>query len=655
MEKFKVVSKFKPTGDQPEAIKKLSKGINNGLKHQTLLGVTGSGKTFTMANIIEKVQKPTLVIAHNKTLAYQLASEFKEFFPNNAVEYFVSYYDYYQPEAYVPQTDTYIDKDASINDEIDKLRHSATASIFERRDVIVVSSVSCIYGLGDPIDYENLVVSLRPGMIKDRDDIIKKLVDIQYERNDINFTRGTFRVRGDILEIFPASSSEQTVRIEFFGDEIDRIVEINYLTGEIIGLRNHISIFPASHFATSQDKVERAILGIEEELKERLKELRGQEKLLEAQRLEQRTRYDIEMLREMGYCQGIENYSRHISGRSKGSKPYTLIDYFPDDFLIIIDESHVTLPQIRGMYRGDRSRKTTLVDYGFRLPSALDNRPLRFDEFEDHINQITYVSATPGPYEQEHSEQVVEQIIRPTGLLDPEIDVRPTEGQIDDLVKEIRLKEEKNERVLVTTLTKRMAEDLTNYFEEIGIKVTYLHSDVETIERMEIIRDLRLGKYDVLVGINLLREGLDLPEVSLVVILDADKEGFLRSETSLIQTIGRTARNSSGKVIMYGDKITKSMKNAIYETNRRRRIQNEYNKKHNITPRTIQKDVRDIIEATKVVEEEAEYKKEIWSEEELNIMINNLKEEMLKESEMLNFEKAAELRDKMLKLKKMIQ
>ena len=655
LEKFKVVSKFKPTGDQPEAIEKLSEGINNGLKHQTLLGVTGSGKTFTMANIIEKVQKPTLVIAHNKTLAYQLASEFKEFFPNNAVEYFVSYYDYYQPEAYVPQTDTYIDKDASINDEIDKLRHSATASIFERRDVIVVSSVSCIYGLGDPIDYENLVVSLRPGMIKDRDDIIKKLVDIQYERNDINFTRGTFRVRGDVLEIFPASSSEQTVRIEFFGDEIDRIVEINYLTGEIVGLRNHISIFPASHFATSQDKVERAILSIEEELKERLKELRGQEKLLEAQRLEQRTRYDIEMLREMGYCQGIENYSRHISGRSKGSKPYTLIDYFPDDFLIIIDESHVTLPQIRGMYRGDRSRKTTLVDYGFRLPSALDNRPLCFDEFEDHINQITYVSATPGPYEREHSEQVVEQIIRPTGLLDPEIDVRPTKGQIDDLVKEIKLREEKDERVLVTTLTKRMAEDLTNYFEEIGIKVTYLHSDVETIERMEIIRDLRLGKYDVLVGINLLREGLDLPEVSLVVILDADKEGFLRSETSLIQTIGRTARNSSGKVIMYGDQITKSMKNAIYETNRRRRIQNEFNKKHNITPRTIQKDVRDIIEATKVVEEEAEYKKEIWSEEELNIMINNLKEEMLKESEMLNFEKAAELRDKMLELKKMIQ
>lgn len=655
MGKFKVVSNFQPTGDQPEAIEKLSKGIKKGLKHQTLLGVTGSGKTFTMAKMIEEVQKPTLVIAHNKTLAYQLASEFREFFPNNAVEYFVSYYDYYQPEAYVPQTDTYIDKDASINDEIDKLRHSATASIFERRDVIVVSSVSCIYGLGDPIDYENLVVSLRPGMIKDRDEIIKKLVDIQYERNDINFTRGTFRVRGDVLEIFPASSSEQTVRVEFFGDEIDRIVEIDYLTGEIIGLRNHISIFPASHFATSQDKIERAIISIEKELEERLKELRGQEKLLEAQRLEQRTRYDIEMLREMGYCQGIENYSRHISGRAPGSKPYTLIDYFPDDFLIIIDESHVTLPQIRGMYNGDRSRKTTLVEYGFRLPSALDNRPLRFDEFEDHINQITYVSATPGPYEYEHSEQIVEQIIRPTGLLDPEIDVRPTEGQIDDLVKEIRLREEKKERVLITTLTKRMAEDLTNYFEEIGIKVTYLHSDIDTIERMEIIRDLRLGKYDVLVGINLLREGLDLPEVSLVVILDADKEGFLRSETSLVQTIGRAARNASGKVIMYADEITKSMKNAIYETNRRRKIQNEYNKKHNITPKTIEKDVRDIIEATKVVEEEADYKKETWSEDELIVMIDNLKTEMLKESEKLNFEKAAELRDKMIELKKMVQ
>ncbi len=654
MGKFKIVSDFKPTGDQPEAIEKLSKGINKGLKHQTLLGVTGSGKTFTMANIIEKVQKPTLVIAHNKTLAYQLASEFREFFPNNAVEYFVSYYDYYQPEAYVPHTDTYIEKDASINDEIDKLRHSATASLFERRDVIIVSSVSCIYGLGDPIDYENLVVSLRPNMIKDRDEIIKKLVDIQYVRNDINFTRGTFRVRGDVLEIFPASSSERTIRVEFFGDEIDRIVEVNYLTGEIIGLRNHVSIFPASHFATSQEKIERAIVSIEEELEERLRELRGQEKLLEAQRLEQRTRYDIEMLREMGYCQGIENYSRHLSGRSAGSRPYTLIDYFPKDYLIIIDESHVTLPQIRGMYRGDRSRKNTLVDYGFRLPSALDNRPLRFDEFEKHINQIVYVSATPGPYEYEHSEQIVEQIIRPTGLLDPKVEVRPTENQIDDLVEEIRLRTEKNERVLVTTLTKRMAEDLTNYLKEIGIKVTYLHSDVDTIERMEIIRDLRLGKYDVLVGINLLREGLDLPEVSLVVILDADKEGFLRSETSLIQTTGRAARNVSGKVIMYGDIITKSMEKAIYETNRRRTMQAKYNKEHNITPKTIQKGVRDIIEATKAVEEEEEYEIETWSEEELIAMIDKLKGEMLKEAEMLNFEKAAKLRDKMIKLKEMV-
>ena len=576
--KFKIKSDFRPTGDQPEAIDKLSRGLEAGLKYQTLLGVTGSGKTFTMANIIERVQKPTIVIAHNKTLAAQLAGEFKEFFPDNAVEYFVSYYDYYQPEAYVPQTDTYIEKDASINEEIDKLRHSATAALFERRDVIIVSSVSCIYGLGDPIDYKNLVISLRPGMTKDRDEIIKKLVEIQYVRNDINFTRGTFRVRGDVLEVFPASSNEKTIRIEFFGDEIDRIVEVNYLTGEVLGIRNHVSIFPASHFATSQEKVERAIVSIEEELEERYKELISQDKLLEAERIKQRTRYDIEMLREMGYCQGIENYSRHISGRPEGSRPYTLLDYFPEDYLMIVDESHVTIPQIRGMYKGDKSRKTTLVDYGFRLPSALDNRPLKFNEFEDHINQIVFVSATPGPYEHEHSEKVVEQIIRPTGLLDPEIDVRPTKNQIDDLVNEIRIKAEKNERVLVTTLTKKMAEDLTSYFKDIGIKVTYLHSDVHTIERMEIIRDLRLGKYDVLVGINLLREGLDLPEVSLVAILDADKEGFLRSETSLIQTVGRAARNASGKVIMYGDTITKSMKEAIYETNRRRQIQAEYNK-----------------------------------------------------------------------------
>lgn len=654
MNKFKIKSDFKPTGDQPKAIEELSKGIMKGLKNQTLLGVTGSGKTFTMANIIEKVQKPTLVIAHNKTLAYQLASEFKEFFPDNAVEYFVSYYDYYQPEAYVPQTDTYIDKDASINDEIDKLRHSATASLFERKDVIIVSSVSCIYGLGDPIDYENLVVSLRPGMIKDRDEIIEKLVDIQYVRNDINFIRGTFRVRGDILEIFPASSSENTIRVEFFGDEIERIMEINHITGEIMGLRNHISIFPASHFATSYEKVEEAIVRIEKELKSRLKELRSQDKLLEAQRLEQRTRYDIEMLKEMGYCQGIENYSRHLGGREKGSKPHTLIDYFPEDFLIIADESHATIPQIGGMYKGDRSRKTTLVEHGFRLPSALDNRPLQFDEFEDHINQIIFLSATPGPYELEHSEKVVEQIIRPTGLLDPEIDVRSTENQIDDLVKEIRIREEKKERVLVTTLTKKMSEDLTTYFKEIGIKVTYLHSDIDTIERMEIIRDLRLGKYDVLVGINLLREGLDLPEVSLVTILDADKEGFLRSETSMVQTIGRAARNDSGKVIMYADSITKSMKNAIDETNRRRAIQTEYNERHNITPKSIVKGIRDVIEATKVIEDEEEYVAEKISKEEIMEMIEGLEDEMLKEAESLNFEKAAELRDKATELKEML-
>lgn len=652
MNKFIVESNFKPTGDQPQAISKLSKGILDGLKHQTLLGVTGSGKTFTMANIIEKVQKPTLVIAHNKTLAYQLASEFKEFFPNNAVEYFVSYYDYYQPEAYVPQTDTYIEKDASINEEIDKLRHSATAALFERRDVIIVASVSCIYGLGDPIDYENLVVSLRPGMIKDRDEIMEKLIDIQYIRNDVNFVRGTFRVRGDVLEIFPAASSEHTIRVEFFGDEIDRIVEVNYLTGEIIGARNHVSIFPASHYATSQDKVQKAIVSIEKELEDRIKEFRSQEKLLEAQRIEQRTRYDIEMLSEMGFCQGIENYSRHLSGREPGSKPYTLIDYFPEDFLIIIDESHVTIPQIGAMYEGDRSRKMNLVEHGFRLPSALDNRPLKFKEFEDHINQILYVSATPREYELKHSEQVVEQIIRPTGLLDPKIDVRPTEHQIDDLVKEIRERSKRDERVLVTTLTKKMAEDLTDYFKEIGIKVTYLHSDIDTIERMEIIRDLRLGKYDVLVGINLLREGLDLPEVSLVAILDADKEGFLRSETSLIQTTGRAARNVSGQVIMYADTITKSMKKTIYETNRRREKQNKYNKENNITPKSIKKAVRDVIEATIALEEEEKYSEEVFTKEEIESMIQALKEAMLKEAEELNFERAAELRDKMIKLKK---
>ena len=647
---FKIHSKFKPTGDQPQAIEELSEGIKENLKHQTLVGVTGSGKTFTMANIIEKVQKPTLVIAHNKTLAYQLASEFKEFFPENAVEYFVSYYDYYQPEAYVPQSDTYIAKDASINDEIDKLRHSATAALYERKDVIIVASVSCIYGLGDPIDYENLVVSLRPGMEKARNEIMKKLIDIQYIRNDINFERGTFRVRGDVLEIFPAGSSENTIRVEFFGDEIDRIVEVNYLTGEIIGMRNHVSIFPASHFATTDEKVEKAIVSIEKELDERLRELRDQDKLLEAQRLEQRTRYDIEMLKEMGFCQGIENYSRHLSGREEGSRPFTLIDYFPDDFLMIIDESHATIPQIRGMFNGDRARKQNLVDYGFRLPSALDNRPLRFNEFEELINQILYVSATPGPYEADHSQRDVEQIIRPTGLLDPEIEVRPTKNQIDDLVTEINEVVSRKERVLVTTLTKVMAEDLTNYFEDIGIKVTYLHSDIDTIERMEIIRDLRLGKYDVLVGINLLREGLDLPEVSLVAILDADKEGFLRSKTSLMQTSGRAARNVLGKVVMYGDTITDSMKFTIMETERRRKIQDKYNKDHNITPKSITKEVRDIIEATIVAEDSGKYEDDL-SKEEVEVMISELERRMLKEAEELNFEKAAEFRDRISELR----
>lgn len=652
--KFKIESNYRPTGDQPIAIEKLAQGIDEGLKHQVLLGVTGSGKTFTMANIIEKVQRPTLVIAHNKTLAYQLASEFKEFFPNNSVEYFVSYYDYYQPEAYVPHTDTYIEKDSSINDEIDKLRHSATAALFERRDVIIVASVSCIYGLGDPIDYENLVVSLRPGMIKDRDEVMKKLIDIQYMRNDINFVRGTFRVRGDVLEIFPAASSENTIRVEFFGDEIDRIVEVNYLTGEVIGLRNHVSIFPASHYATTEEKVKRALVTIEGELEKRLKELRDKDKLVEAQRLEQRTRYDLEMLAEMGFCQGIENYSRHLSNRPAGSRPFTLIDYFPKDFLIIVDESHVTIPQIGGMYNGDRSRKMNLVEYGFRLPSALDNRPLQFSEFESMINQIIYVSATPGPYEYKHSENTVEQIIRPTGLLDPVIEVKPIKHQIDDLVSEINRVTDRGERVLVTTLTKKMSEDLTKYFKEIGIKVTYLHSDIDTIERMEIIRDLRLGKYDVLVGINLLREGLDLPEVSLVAILDADKEGFLRSETSLVQTIGRAARNVDGKVIMYADNITKSMEKAIHETNRRREIQDEYNRLHGITPKTISKGIRDIIEATIVAEDEAKYE-ETFSNDEIESMIIGLEGAMIKAAEELDFEKAAELRDKIIDLKKMLK
>ncbi|MDU5214649.1 MAG: excinuclease ABC subunit UvrB [Finegoldia magna] len=651
---FKLHSKFKPTGDQPQAIDKLANGLENGKNHQILKGVTGSGKTFTMANIIQKVQRPTLVIAHNKTLAYQLASEFREFFPENAVEFFVSYYDYYQPEAYVVQSDTYIEKDSSINEELDKLRHSATMSLFERRDVIIVSSVSCIYGLGDPIDYENLVISLRPGMEKDRTEVMKKLIDIQYVRNDINFTRGTFRVRGDSLDIFPASSGEKSVRIEFFGDEIDRITEIDALTGEIVGERNHVAIYPASHYATTQKKVENAIVTIEEELEDRLKYFKDHNKLLEAQRLEQRTRYDIEMLKEMGFCTGIENYSRHMSQRKPGSRPYTLIDYFPKDFVTMIDESHVTVPQIGGMYEGDRSRKTSLVDYGFRLPSALDNRPLKFNEFESMMNQVIYVSATPGKYEKAKTNEVVEQIIRPTGLLDPKIEVRPTKGQIDDLVSEINKTIEKGERVLITTLTKKMSEDLTRYLEDLDIKVTYLHSDIDTIERMEIIRDLREGKYDVLVGINLLREGLDLPEVSLIAILDADKEGFLRSETSLIQTIGRAARNSNGHVIMYGDTITRSMDVAITETNRRREIQEEYNEEHNITPTTINKSVRKRIQNTFVAEENESYdvnKVTEFSKDEIEVIIENLNTEMLKAAEELDFERAATLRDQIRNLK----
>ncbi len=651
MGQFKIKSDFRPTGDQPEAIKSIAAGLNNNLKYQTLLGVTGSGKTFTMANIIEKVQKPTLVLAHNKTLAAQLCSEFKEFFPDNAVEYFVSYYDYYQPEAYVPSSDTFIEKDASINDEIDKLRHSATASLFERRDVIIVASVSCIYGLGSPVDYENLVISLRPGMQKDRDETMRKLIEIQYKRNDISFTRGTFRVRGDTLEIFPASSSENAIRIEFFGDEIDRITEINTVTGEILGRRNHISVFPATHYATTEENVKRAVVSIREELEERLKIFERENKLLEMQRLEQRTNYDLEMLTEMGYCNGIENYSRHINNLKPGTRPFTLLDYFPKDFLMIIDESHVSIPQVRGMYNGDRARKTTLVDYGFRLPSALDNRPLKFDEFEKIINQVVFVSATPGPYEGEHSQNVTEQIIRPTGLLDPPIYVRPVENQIDDLINEIRISTDKKQRVLVTTLTKKMAEDLTFYFKNTGIKVRYLHSDIDTLERMEIIRDLRLGEFDVLVGINLLREGLDLPEVSLVAILDADKEGFLRSETSLIQTVGRAARNVDGRVIMYADKITGSMDRAIRETNRRREIQDKYNEEHNITPTSVIKSVRDVIEATKVAEDEEKYAVKGEAIKDLSAYIIELEKEMRIAAENLEFEKAARLRDEIKELK----
>ena len=652
---FELKSDFKPTGDQPQAIKSIVSAINNNEKYSTLLGVTGSGKTFTMANIIQEVKMPTLILAHNKTLAAQLYSEFKEFFPNNAGEYFVSYYDYYQPEAYVAHSDTYIEKDASINDEIDKLRHSATAAILERDDVIIISSVSCIYGLGDPEDYRKLMLSLRPGMERDRDDIIKKLIEIQYERNDINFTRGTFRVRGDILEIFPASNDERAIRIEFFGDEIDRITEIDYVTGKIVGTRNHVVIFPASHYVTTPERVEKAVIEIEKELEERVKSFKDDDKLLEAQRIEQRTKYDIEMLKEIGFCQGIENYSRHITGRKPGEKPYTLMDFFPDDYLIIVDESHVTVPQVRGMYAGDRSRKTSLIDNGFRLPSAYDNRPLNFDEFEENINQILFVTATPGSYELEHSTTIAEQIIRPTGLLDPIVEVRPINNQIDDLVVEINNVIEKDERVLITTLTKKMSEDLTNYLKEIGIKVKYLHSDIDTLERVEIIRDLRLGKFDVLVGINLLREGLDIPEVSLVAILDADKEGFLRSETSLIQTIGRAARNSEGKVIMYADKITRSMESAIAETKRRREIQMLYNEEHDITPTTIKKKVRDAIEATVVADEETVYGiKETDNVEEIKENIAALQAEMMEAAQNLQFERAAELRDKIKQLEERI-
>lgn len=652
---FELKSDFKPTGDQPQAIKSIVSAINNNEKYSTLLGVTGSGKTFTMANIIQEVKMPTLILAHNKTLAAQLYSEFKEFFPDNAVEYFVSYYDYYQPEAYVAHSDTYIEKDASINDEIDKLRHSATAAILERDDVIIISSVSCIYGLGDPEDYRKLMLSLRPGMERDRDDIIKKLIEIQYERNDINFTRGTFRVRGDILEIFPASNDERAIRIEFFGDEIDRITEIDYVTGKIVGTRNHVVIFPASHYVTTPERVEKAVIEIEKELEERVKAFKDDDKLLEAQRIEQRTKYDIEMLKEIGFCQGIENYSRHITGRKPGEKPYTLMDFFPDDYLIIIDESHVTVPQVRGMYAGDKSRKASLIDNGFRLPSAYDNRPLNFDEFEENINQILFVTATPGAYELEHSTTIAEQIIRPTGLLDPIVEVRPINNQIDDLVVEINKVIEKDERVLITTLTKKMSEDLTNYLKEIGIKVKYLHSDIDTLERVEIIRDLRLGKFDVLVGINLLREGLDIPEVSLVAILDADKEGFLRSETSLIQTIGRAARNSEGKVIMYADKITRSMESAITETKRRREIQMLYNEEHNITPTTIKKKVRDAIEATVVADEETIYGiKETNNIDEIKENIAALQAEMIEAVQNLQFERAAELRDKIKQLEERI-
>lgn len=658
MNKFKIVSDYKPTGDQPRAIKQLVESIKEGNSHQTLLGVTGSGKTFTMANIIEQTQKPTLIMAHNKTLAAQLYSEFKEFFPDNAVEYFVSYYDYYQPEAYVAQSDTYIEKDSSVNEEIDKLRHSATASLAERRDVIIVASVSCIYGLGDPVDYENLVLSLRTGMEMDRDDVLRKLIQIQYSRNDIDFVRATFRVRGDVVEIIPANNSEHAIRIEFFGDEIDRISEIDTLTGQVLGVREHVAIFPASHYSISSEKMELAIQTIDTELEQRLKELKEEDKLLEMQRLSQRTNFDIEMMREVGYCSGIENYSRHLSGREAGSTPFTLIDYFPDDFLMMIDESHMTLPQVRAMYNGDQARKGVLVDYGFRLPSALDNRPLMFTEFEARMNQMLFVSATPAQYELEHSILIAEQLIRPTGLLDPEIEIRPIKGQIDDVIGEIHKRTKLNERVLITTLTKRMSEDLTDYLKEMGIRVKYLHSDIVTLERIEIIRDLRLGVFDVLVGINLLREGLDMPEVSLVIILDADKEGFLRSETALMQTVGRAARNVKGEVIMYADRITNSMEKTISETNRRRIIQAEYNEKHGIEPKTIIKKIRDLIVATRVAEKAEDYfankDPESMSRQEIDKLIIKMTQEMRKAAADLQFENAAEIRDQLTQLKKQL-
>ncbi len=657
MDHFELTSEYAPTGDQPEAIKELVKGFKEGNQFETLLGVTGSGKTFTMANVIQALNKPTLIIAHNKTLAGQLYGEFKEFFPNNAVEYFVSYYDYYQPEAYVPSSDTYIEKDSAINEEIDKLRHSATAALAERRDVIIVASVSCIYGLGDPIDYQNMVLSLRPGMIKDRDEVLRKLVDIQYARNDMDFHRGTFRVRGDVVEIFPSNSSESAYRVEFFGDEVDRISEIDVLTGEIKCNLEHIAVFPASHYVVPPEKLNRAIEEIETELEERVKYFKSEDKLLEAQRISERTNFDIEMLRETGFCSGIENYSRVMAGLEPGATPHTLMDYFPDDYLIIVDESHITIPQVRGMYSGDRSRKTTLVDYGFRLPSALDNRPLNFEEFESKINQMLFVSATPNVYEKEHELLRAEQIIRPTGLLDPEISVRPVEGQIDDLVSEVNAEIKKKNKVLVTTLTKRMAEDLTEYMKEVGIRVRYLHSDIDTLERAEIIRDMRLDVFDVLVGINLLREGLDIPEVTLVAIIDADKEGFLRSETSLIQTIGRAARNAEGRVIMYADKMTDSMKRAISETNRRRQIQNAYNEEHGITPTTIKKKVRDLISISKKAEQtisKLEKDPESMSKKELESLIKKLTKQMNSAAADLNFEEAAVLRDQLVELRKLL-